>query len=731
MNPVAFLVTSLLACSLFFTLASVVDAYPVGYKGKYAGHKVYRFTVVNEDQVRLLNDYVNDATLGVDVWSDVHVGIVDLRSDRLPSTALHILDDVNLADIERKVIIDDVQAVVNKDRSHMNIHSNALRKQVVSGNGTTISPWDMFADYQSLETIVAFISGLPGITQVSIGKSYNGADIPGFQFGNGTKRFMYQGGIHAREWIAPAVAAFITTYLTMDPSAADFLQKFTFTVVPVVNVDGYAYTRDPNGDRLFRKNVQPNAGSSCIGTDLNRNWDVAWGSSGASGDPCSKLYYGSAPFSAPETKALAQYISKLENLVGFIDFHSYSEKWMFPNGFTCSDQVKDYQTLLTGANKAVEALAAVNGIVFKFGDICHTIYPASGSAADWVYHNVGAIYSYVVELRGNTGDPAGFLLPADQIFPTGKEVQAAFTALLNFMVDELKLDEVTTTTSALPTPTTCRPDPSTSTSENPASASAVPIDPRFQSAFYCDTVTSRGTTTQDLTSLAMSQSTMSTPSSSSSTRLIPTSLLLSVLIAISLFISPSAASNSFQLQLNPHARDCFHEVLKVGEKFDIYFEVYDGGALDIDFWVSGPDERIIYNVFKQTTQTFAFTADQEGTHTYCFSNQMSSVTAKVLTFTIHGPLERLKYEEKYKDSKEDFHTPLSEEIARLAETMQGVYDEQAYMRHRLTRHRETAISTNGRVVYWSLFETLVLIVVCAFQVFYLTQFFSGRRGSSV
>ena len=29
-------------------------------------------------------------------------------------------------------------------------------------------------------------------------------------------------------------------------------------------------------DRYWRKNREPNEGSVCVGTDLNRNWDANW-----------------------------------------------------------------------------------------------------------------------------------------------------------------------------------------------------------------------------------------------------------------------------------------------------------------------------------------------------------------------------------------------------------------------------------------------------------------------
>jgi hypothetical protein len=42
----------------------------------------------------------------------------------------------------------------------------------------------------------------------------------------------------------------------------------------VLNVDGYSFTWTNN--RMWRKTRRPNQGSSCIGTDPNRNFPYKW-----------------------------------------------------------------------------------------------------------------------------------------------------------------------------------------------------------------------------------------------------------------------------------------------------------------------------------------------------------------------------------------------------------------------------------------------------------------------
>jgi murein tripeptide amidase MpaA len=84
------------------------------------------------------------------------------------------------------------------------------------------------------------------------------------------------------------------------------------------------------------------------------------------------------------------------------------------------------------AKGAAAAMKAVHGTSFDTGPICSTIYKTSGSSVDYANDDVGADYVFTAELRdmGNHG----FVLPADQIVPSGEEVYEGVRYLLQNMV---------------------------------------------------------------------------------------------------------------------------------------------------------------------------------------------------------------------------------------------------------------------------------------------------------
>merc|ERR1711998_205632 len=215
-----------------------------------------------------------------------------------------------------------------------------------------------------------------------------------------------------------------------DDTITSMVDGLNIYYAPILNPDGYDYTWTT--DRMQRKTMMPNScGSRSPGTDPNRNWEYHWGEAGTSTNPCSESYQGEAAADQPEVAAVQDFIREKDTFLGYINFHSYSQLWMSPWGYT-SSKPKDFDVQNEAAGQAVAALQAVHGTKFDYGAISTTIYPASGSSADYTYGKSNMLFSYGVELR-DTGKH-GFTLPADQIIPSGEETFEAVKTLANYMI---------------------------------------------------------------------------------------------------------------------------------------------------------------------------------------------------------------------------------------------------------------------------------------------------------
>jgi len=212
-----------------------------------------------------------------------------------------------------------------------------------------------------------------------------------------------------------------------DPFVKQLRDTYDWYFLPIVNPDGYAYTWST--DRMWRKTRQPAPGSNCLGTDANRNFNHMWMTIGASNNPCSETYAGSAPYSEPEAKALSDFVMTKEGDWDlFITLHTYGQLWMSAWGYT-KDQPAAYPELSRVGNAAVATIAATHGKVYQFGNAASILYESSGTSRDWAYGVPRVPYVYTIELR-NT---ASFVLPPSEIRPTGQEIWAALKTTITRM----------------------------------------------------------------------------------------------------------------------------------------------------------------------------------------------------------------------------------------------------------------------------------------------------------
>lgn len=197
-----------------------------------------------------------------------------------------------------------------------------------------------------------------------------------------------------------------------------------------------------------------------------------------------------------------------------------------------------------------------------------------------------------------------------------------------------------------------------------------------------------------------------------------TSYLQLLLPTLLVLLQTCRTIQAHTIEIAPGARECFFEDLSAEDKMTVTFQVAAGGELDLDFWLTDPRNTPMYSLSKSDTGTYSFTATTDGGYTYCFSNEMSSVTAKTVSFNVHGVM----YVE------DDGHTaPIEKEIRALSAALEAVKDEQEYIVTRERLHRDTAESTNDRVKWWSIIQTILLFAVCAWQVYYLRRFFEVKR----
>lgn len=290
----------------------------------------------------------------------------------------------------------------------------------------------------------------PDIVRVfSIGRTHEGrriliaevSDDPGVD--EGEPEVLFDGLHHAREHLSAEMAIDLLDMLVsrygqdtkLGRRVTRVVDSRRIWIIPMVDPDGLEWDLSGGASyRNWRKNRQPTPGSSSIGTDLNRNWGYRWGCCGASsGNPASDFFRGRARWSAPEVRAvrdfvLSRVVDGRQRIRAHVSFHTAGEMVLWPYGHTRTDVPPDMTRLdrraLVGLGRA---MAAKNGYLAQQSS---AMYLTDGDMIDWMYARQ-RIFSYTFELYPRGGTARQRHYPPDEII--GRETRRNNGALLLLM----------------------------------------------------------------------------------------------------------------------------------------------------------------------------------------------------------------------------------------------------------------------------------------------------------
>jgi len=420
------------------TFACLFATYNSGGVRTYEGYEVVRINVTNSAMFEALkNVYYQEE---YDFWSPPSM---TTPTDILvpPQQQSSMKAFLGLIGAEYEIIKENLQYDLDFER--LNYIAKSEQRAEMNWNSyhrlQTIHNWmdSMAEQYPALVTIF------------TVGNSTEGRPLKVMKISTGgvnsqKPAIWLDGGIHAREWISPATVSYMANEIITEvvrKRRTKYIDAFDFYIDPVLNPDGYEFTH--TGDRLWRKTRsggRPIFGGlfgCCKGTDPNRNWDYKWGGKGTSKNQCSQIYHGPTPASEPEVKHIQDFILERKDQIKlFLTFHSYSQLLLLPWGY---DEVRtdDHDELMKVGDKALAALKSVHGTKYEGGATPELLYPAAGGSHDWAKGVAGVKFSYCYELRDK--GRSGFVLPANQILPTGAETFAGVKSMADDIMQYFKI----------------------------------------------------------------------------------------------------------------------------------------------------------------------------------------------------------------------------------------------------------------------------------------------------
>ena len=333
--------------------------------GPFTGHRLLRTLPSTPGQVVALQSLRHH--LHLDFWSEGGPGRpLDLRV--APDQEEAVVSFLLAQNISSSVLHLDVQELVERD-------------WMVAPN-SSYSPLTGHAmdwtSYHSVEDMHGYMEHLaaayPWVTIESIGQSYEGRDMKVLRVCRsgqcgGKPAVWIDGGIHAREWVSPAVATFLMSELVEREADHPDLTKLDWYILPVANPDGYAYSAKDYTTRMWRKtrSMDPDGLGLCLGCDANRNWGFHFGDGGSSDDPCLDIFMGAEAFSEVENRNMRDFLlAHGPDVKVYTNLHSFSQLVLLPWGYT-EDKPDSYSTLEAMANIGNAALQATHGQTYEVG----------------------------------------------------------------------------------------------------------------------------------------------------------------------------------------------------------------------------------------------------------------------------------------------------------------------------------------------------------------------------
>ncbi|XP_052744519.1 carboxypeptidase B-like [Bicyclus anynana] len=302
-------------------------------------------------------------------------------------------------------------------KAHLELEDKMF-KDKVSPLPTRIGGRLPYDQYQSVQAIHQYMDDIaaahPNIARVVTPTvSFNGQPmkymrISTTNFQDTRKPIIFlDGGMHGREWLSIPPVTYAINQLVENVTDPELLNRFDWILLPIVNPDGYRFSRDSSVTfRKTRSIIPGNQWSMmCPGVDLDRNFDFVWNTIGTSDHHCSYVFPGVAPFSEVEARVVRDILHQHRNILMYITFSSFGSFIMYPWAFdgSLSDHAFRQHSVGISMADAINRVKHPSFLPYRVGNA--GLIRGSGMAGTSIdyAHSVGVPLAYTIDLPGVFG----------------------------------------------------------------------------------------------------------------------------------------------------------------------------------------------------------------------------------------------------------------------------------------------------------------------------------------
>jgi len=143
--------------------------------------------------------------------------------------------------------------------------------------------------------------------------------------------------------------------------------------------------------------------------------------------------------------------------------------------------------------------------------------------------------------------------------------------------------------------------------------------------------------------------------------------------------------------------------------------------------IRDPEDKIILSKVYSSEGRWTFTSHTPGEHVICLYTN-SSKWFSGTQLRVHLDIQVGEHAIDYANvAQKEKLSELQLRVRQLLDQVEQITKEQNYQRYREERFRQTSESTNQRVLWWSLGQTCILVLMGAWQMRHLKSFFEAKK----
>ncbi|CAH2100212.1 unnamed protein product [Euphydryas editha] len=296
-----------------------------------------------------------------------------------------------------------------------------------------ISPDYLSIEFYDWENILSWINSYAKksstFKKTVIAKTFEKRDIFILNLSKGKKKpiVFIVGGEDGKDWMSSAlILSLFTKLLDRKNSLNTLLTKFDFYLLPILNPDGFAFSKKQ--DRLWSKNRKVfstqkkcQEGNVAVGVDIARNWFLQ--KSSRMIEECNSVYIGHRSLSEEESQALSYVLNSLAlDMIAFINIKGFGQYITIPYGHN-DDITNNHDIVMEIVRSTCSKILEKHNITYYYDNF-------SGNMADWVKLKLNTPIVYTV-----------YLEDADTILPYSAQIQNLKTRLFTILTESLLLSQ--------------------------------------------------------------------------------------------------------------------------------------------------------------------------------------------------------------------------------------------------------------------------------------------------